>query len=56
MALYSVEPRIRKYVTGYEFLSFRRNTCNKYGKPLLDAATKTGLIDLKCPSKKSGSP
>ena len=33
---YSIEPRTRKYVTGYGFLSFARNLSNKYGKQLLD--------------------
>ena len=34
---YSTEPRFRKYVKGYGFLSF----VNKYGKKLMDTATKT---------------
>ena len=28
----TIEPRTRKYVTGYGFLSFLRNLVNKYGK------------------------
>ena len=44
MRQYSVEPRTRKYVKGYEFLSFPR----KYEKQLLD----TGLDSLKTASKK----
>ena len=39
----SIEPRTRKYVKGYGFLSFERNLSNKYGQQLLDAATKTEL-------------
>ena len=41
---YSVEPRTRKYVKGYRFLSFPR----KYKKQLLDI----GLNDVKTPFKK----
>ena len=44
MRQYSVEPRTRKYVKGYKFLSFSR----KYKKQLLD----TGLDSLKTASKK----
>ena len=29
---HSTEPRFRKYVKGYDFLSFAKNFCNKYGK------------------------
>ena len=32
----SIEPRMRKYVKGYEVLSFARNFSNKYRKQLLD--------------------
>ena len=39
----SIEPRTRKYVRGFEFLSFARNLPNKYGNKLLDTNTKTGL-------------
>ena len=35
---YSTEPRFRKYVKGYGFLSFARKFGNKYGKNLMDAA------------------
>ena len=40
---YLTEPKYRKYIKGYGFLSF-----DKYGKKLMDAATKTG-IDLANP-------
>ena len=30
MMSYSIEPRTRKHVAGYGFLSFARNLCNKY--------------------------
>ena len=35
---YSTEPRLRKYVKGYGFLSFARNFGNIYGKKLMDSA------------------
>ena len=52
MARYSIEPKTRKYVKGYGFLSFARNLSSKYGKKLLDTATKTGLDAAKIASKK----
>ena len=39
---YSIEPRERRYVKRYGFLSFTRNIGNKYGKKLTDTAIKTG--------------
>ena len=36
MTRYSIQPRPRKYVKGYKFLSFARNLSNKHGKQLLD--------------------
>ena len=44
MRRYSIEPRTRKYVKGYGFLSFAK----KYIKTLFDA----GLDSLKTASKK----
>ena len=49
---YSTEPRFRKYVTGYGFLSFAKKFGNKYGKKLIDTATKTGIDAAKTASKK----
>ena len=43
MTHYSTEPRTRKYVKGYEFLSFARNLTDKYRKQLLN----TELDSLK---------
>ena len=40
---YSTEPKYRKYVKGYRFLSFARRFSDKYGKKLMDTATKTGI-------------
>ena len=39
---YSIEPRGRRYVKGYVFLSFARNFDNKYGKKIMNTAIKTG--------------
>ena len=39
---YSTEPKYRKYVKGHGFLSFARKFGNKYGKKLIDTATKNG--------------
>ena len=49
---YSTEPRFRKYVKGYGFLSFAKNFGNKYGKKLMDTATKTGIDASKTTSKR----
>ena len=38
---YSVEPKYRKYVQGYGFLSFARIFGDKYGKKLMNTATET---------------
>ena len=37
---YSIEPKERRYVKGYGFLSFARNFGNKYGKKLMNTAIK----------------
>ena len=39
---YSVEPRERRYIKGYGFLSFPKNVNNRYGKKLMNTAIKTG--------------
>ena len=49
---YSTEPRFRKYVKGYWFLSFARKFSDKYGKKLMDTATKRGIDAAKTASKK----
>ena len=38
---YSTEPKYRKYVEGYGFLSFAKKIGDKYVKKLMDTATKT---------------
>ena len=52
MMRYSIEPRFRKYVKGYGFLSFAKKFGNKYGKKLMDTATKTSMDAAKIGSKK----
>ena len=39
---YSIEPRERRYIKGYGFMSFAKNFVNKYGKKLMNAAIETG--------------
>ena len=48
---YSTEPKFRKYVKGYGFLSFARKIGDKHGKKLMDTATKTGIDAAKTASK-----
>ena len=52
MMRYSTEPRFRKYVKVYGFLSFAKNFGYKYGKKLMDTATKTGMDAAKIDSKR----
>ena len=49
---YSTEPKFRKYVKGYGFLSFARKFGDKYSKKLIDTATKTGIDAAKTASKR----
>ena len=49
---YSTEPRFRKYVKDYSFLSFAKKFGNKYGKNLMNTATKTGIDAAKIASKR----
>ena len=49
---YSTEPKYRKYVKGYSFLSFARKCGDKYGKKLIDTTTKTGIDAAKTASKR----
>ena len=49
---YSTGPRFRKYVKGYGFLPFAKNFGNKYGKKIMDTATKTGIDAAKTASKR----
>ena len=49
---YSAESRYRKYVKGYGgVLSFARTFGDKYGKKLMNTATKTWIDAAKLPQK-----
>ena len=50
---YSIEPRNRIYVKGYEFMSFAKSMSNKYGKKPVDTAKKSGTDAIKTASKRA---
>ena len=54
---YSIEPREKRYVKGYEFLSFAenigKNLSNKYGQKLVDSAKKSATDALKTDMKRA---
>ena len=49
---YSSEPKNRKYVEANGFLSFARKLGDKYGKKLMNTATKTRIDAVKTTSKR----
>ena len=49
---YSKEPKYRKYIKRYGFLSFARKFGDKCGKKVMDIATKTGVDAAKTASKR----
>ena len=49
---YSLEPKYTKYVQDYGFFSIARKFGDKYGKKLMDTATKLGIDASKTASKK----
>ena len=49
---YLTEPKFRKYAKRYGILSFARKFGDKYGKKLMDTATKTGIDAAKTTSKR----
>ena len=49
---HSTGPRFRKYVKEYDIFSFARKFGDKYGKKLIDTATKTGIDAAKNASKR----
>ena len=49
---YSTEPRFRKYVKGYVFFFICKKIGNKYGKKLMDTATKTRIDAAKTTLKR----
>ena len=50
---YSTEPRYKKYVKGYDFLSFGRKFVDKYGRRVINATIKTGIDVAKTASKRA---
>ena len=50
---HSLEPTYRKYVKGYDFLSLARNFGDKYGKKLMNTATKVGSKKIMDITKKT---
>ena len=49
---YSLEPKYRKYVQSYGFLSFAIKFGDEYGKKLIDTGTKTEIDAAKTGSKR----
>ena len=49
---YATEPKFRKYVQGYGFLSFAGRLGGRYGKKLIDTATKAGIDAANTASKR----
>ena len=49
---HSPETRIRKHIKGYGFLPFPRKFRDKYGKKLMDTATKTKIDAAKTAYKR----
>ena len=49
---YSKQPKFTKCVKGYGFSSFARKFGDKYGKKLIDTATKTGIDAAKTALKR----
>ena len=54
---HAIEPRDKRYIKGYEFLSFAKNIgkniCNKYSQKLLDIAKKSAPDTIKTASKRA---
>ena len=50
---YSIEPKDRIYVKEYGFMSFAKSMSNKYGKKLVDTATKSATDAIKTAYKKA---
>ena len=49
---YSIEPRERRYVKGYGFMSFARNFSDKYSKSLMDKGIEVSKKFAKTAGKK----
>ena len=50
---YSIEPRERRYVKGYGFMSFARNFSDKYSKSLMDKGIDVSKRFAKTAGKKN---
>ena len=54
---YSIEPRYRRYVKGYRFLSFAKNVVknisSKYSRKIVDTAKKSATDAIKTASKRA---
>ena len=50
---YSIEPRERRYIKGYGFVSFARNLNNKYRQKLVDSVKKSTTDVFKIASKRA---
>ena len=54
---YSIQPRDRRYVKGYGFLSFTKNIgkniSNKYSQKLVDSAKKSTTDAIKTASRRA---
>lgn len=44
---YSIDAKMRQYFKGYGFLSFAGNLSKKYGRKLIEIATKAGINTAK---------
>ena len=49
---YSIEPREKRYVKGYGFMTFARNFSDKYGKSLMDKGIDLSKTFAKTAGKK----
>ena len=49
---YSIEPRKRRYLKGYGFMSFARNLSDKYSKSLMDKGIDLSKTFAKTAGKK----
>ena len=49
---YSIEPRERRYIKGYGFVSFARNFSGKYSKSLMDKGIDVSKKFAKTAGKK----
>ena len=49
---YSIEPRERRYVKGYGFVTFARNFNDKYSKSLMDKGIDVSKTFAKTAGKK----